>query len=115
METKIKTHREKPPILRFYVQNGGLAFTTSASEFLQIKIGDRIKFFQDEKNPKKWYFSIGKEDGLPMRLHTYEYSFRFGSKKLVNALIKAYRKNKLYFKKREEDGKTFYQLTGNST
>ena len=112
MEIETKTHREKPPLLRFYVKNGGLIFTTTACLFLNIQNGDRVHFFQDENNPKKWYFSISKDKGLIMRLHTYEYTFRFASKKLVNDLIKAFgsKINKLYISKCEINGKICYRL-----
>jgi len=62
----VKTTKNFGEYIRFS-SNGQIAISSSAVKSMKIEEDDKAVFFQDNNNPKDWYFSLGKEGDYELK------------------------------------------------
>lgn len=63
-----RMRRPGTPAIRFDYKKGVIGISKEAAEMMKLKEGDKVEFFQDEKNKEDWYIGKTKNsDGLIVR------------------------------------------------
>lgn len=70
--------------------NGRMLFNVPTVNLLDLKESDMLSFFQDEENPKNWYFTKSKEPGaLPLKASQNAKSLCINNAKLVRPMLES--------------------------
>lgn len=57
-ETTIAKIGRGKPSISFSINNGVISISRAAATLMNLKKGDRIEFFQNEKEPEDWYIRV---------------------------------------------------------